>query len=98
MILHNGESDAAATQKPGDGERLAEIAADRNFRDRCDFDVLKGLVDWRADDQDRFRTAAIESKVAHAELDRRGETGTKMRVAQQDVGDLRLSRHWPSIH
>ena len=93
VVFDNGEIDAATLQEPGDAPGLSQIAGDRGVGNRCDLDAVERLVNRRANDQGRARMSAVKNEVANAEFDRGGQPRPEMRVAQQDVGDSRLTRH-----
>ena len=101
MIFDDREIDAAAPQQLGDTPGFAEIAADSGIGNRCDLDALEWLVHGRADDQRRACISAMNNQVAHAKLDRSGKPRPEMRIAQHDIGNLRLgqfSARAPSPH
>ena len=79
-------------QEPGDAQGLGDISAERNVGDGRDLDALERLVDRRTGDQGRACIAAVKDEIADAELHRRRQPRPEMRVAQEDVGDLRVTR------
>ena len=93
MIFDDGDVDCAPPEEPSDRQGLAEISADRRLRHGRDLDALEGVLHVRTDNKACAPIAALENKIAHAELDRRCKTRPEMRVAQHDVGDLRLTHH-----